>query len=331
MGNCCPCCTEEDDYSSSGNPVASYGSLGGVEVRYGDSTEEHASYEASVRASTDDNAMASYEASGRASTDDNAMASYEASGRASTDDNASLRYEASGRAPTDEMDNYYSGNVVASYGDSTNEIGYGDVEASGRDSEMAGYGYGHAEASERNSADEMAGCQDDVVAASGGGSADVTEVVARALQSQVDPSEVRLARAAVSKMSFRIVGKETTYFKLTLGLEASRFDGLVERFCKRYQVDDYYKQSLMDGKYSELNANFVEQFCFTVNEMGGVVSGVFVSRKVTETKFDVACAIYTVKLKVTERYLTHRQQEHLRTYFIDKARKALFIEYPALK
>ena len=182
----------------------------------------------------------------------------------------------------------------------------------------------------------MASCGD-VVAASGGDSADITKVVARKLQSQADPSEVKDAEATVSKISFRMVGREFSYFKLTTGLKASRFDGLVDWFCEKYGLGDYHKQNMMDGKSSKLNVNSIETFCFTANEVGSVVSGAFVSRKVTEAStdheatFDVACAVYTTKLKVTQRSLTHLQQEHLKIHFIGRARTALIAKYPALK
>ena len=166
--------------------------------------------------------------------------------------------------------------------------------------------------------------------ASGGDSTDVTQVVAETLRSQAHSSEVRRAKAAASKIRYT-VGKEMAYFKTTVGVDTSGFDGLVERFCKRYGLDDNYKGNLLDGKYSDFNENYVEKFNFAVNEMGGVVSGVFVSRKVTEKTYDVACAVYSAKLKVTERFLTYDQEEDLKTSFIDTRRTALVTKYPALE
>ena len=295
---------------------------------------ERASDEDSDRDSTNAYERASYEDSDRDSTSAYGRASYEDSDRGSTSayGRTSYKYEASDRESTNAYERTSDRDSTSAYGRASYEDSdRGSTNAYGRTS----YKY---EASDRESTDEMANSADGVetsgkVSTDRAGSScpvDVTRVVARALRSQADPSEVRRAKAAVAKIRFRIVGTETTHFKLTLGLEASRFDGLVERFCKRYGLDDHYKESLLDGKYSYLNENFVEKFYFTVNEMGGVVSGVFVSRKVSEETYDVACAVYSVKLKVTERSLTYDEEEHLKTYFTDKARRALFVQYPAL-
>ena len=346
----CCCCGEKDHHYYGGN----YGSVGD-----GDSTNEMGAYEDSDRDSTNAYERASDEDSDRDSTNTYERASDEDSDRDSTNAYERASDEDSDRDSTNAYERTSDRDSTnayerASYEDSDRDSTNAYERTSDRDStnayERASYedsdrgstnAYGRTsykyEASDRESTDEMANSADGVET-SGKVSTDraascpvhVTQVVARALRSQADPSEVRRAKAAVAKIRFRIVGTETTHFKLTLGLEASRFDGLVERFCKRYGLDDHYKESLLDGKYSYLNENFVEKFYFTVNEMGGVVSGVFVSRKVSEETYDVACAVYSVKLKVTERSLTYDQEEHLKTYFTDKARRALFVQYPAL-
>ena len=154
--------------------------------------------------------------------------------------------------------------------------------------------------------------------------------------------EVKEADKAVAKLRFT-QGEDYAEYKETIGLEISRFESVVDRFCEKHKLTAY-RERLMDGAHSDVNTECFTSIYCTMKGKGDVVYGAFASNKVSDKKIDVAFAIYYKRfLHVVfddvhyisrgeePKRLTARQQQHLQIHCVDRARKKFSAKYSALR
>lgn len=166
---------------------------------------------------------------------------------------------------------------------------------------------------------------------------------------------VTAAEEAVRGLTFDKFNEKVSC-KVLKGIELRDFDTVIERIAKRLQIPDDIRESMLDGKYTKENYEFILDFKFSKGEDGGFTYGRIATIKRPGNVIDVAYTVYHLVFKLSpkvvehvkkqkflgftlkkekwkqniDRNLSEREQDYMRAYFLRKAIDGFRREYPGL-
>ena len=83
----------------------------------------------------------------------------------------------------------------------------------------------------------------------------------------------------VLKLLLFQVFQERASDDINFGLTVSQFENMVLVLARDFGLDEYMKQSIMEGQYAEVNTEVVKNFAFKRGQAGEVMQGLVATMK----------------------------------------------------
>ena len=171
----------------------------------------------------------------------------------------------------------------------------------------------------------------------------------------VDETDLTAAEELVGGLTFDKYNEKISC-KILTKIKETDFETVVSRIATRHQIPADIQDSILDGKYGEVNREVIREFKFEKGGPGSVLYGRTVTIKRDDSTIDLAYAFFYLEFKLSprkieerrrkkflfitygshsvfrfeERNLSEKEKDHIFTFYRVKALEGFKKEYPAL-
>ena len=126
---------------------------------------------------------------------------------------------------------------------------------------------------------------------------------------------------ALKLLPFQVF-KERASDDINFGLTASQFENKVLVLARDFGLDEYTKQSIMEGRYAEVNKEVVKKFAFKRGQAGEVIQGLVATMKRPDGTIDIGHVIHRLDFQLAPEIIRHVKKK--KKFF--KKRKKVWYE-----
>ena len=126
---------------------------------------------------------------------------------------------------------------------------------------------------------------------------------------------------ALKLLPFQVF-KERASDDINFGLTASQFENKVLVLARDFGLDEYTKQSIMEGQYAEVNKEVVKKFAFKRGQAGEVIQGLVATMKRPDGTIDIGHVIHRLDFQLAPEIIRHVKKK--KKFF--KKRKKVWYE-----